>query len=203
LHYGDALVTLGIVPHPLVSTSEGARFDPPLPRVKAQRLSTDRGSGTWIPVATLDRVPLGALRVAERDGRMVCTGIHIVGEAPITASDLRRIPWRKLVAGAELLAWDHADQPDDVPPASFVQQRGRRGYSDGHYHQVAAAYMEALRTSPGSPIAHLQKTLRVKTSKGSVRPSKPTLHRWIAEARKRGFLAPATPERKRRAGSSV
>ena len=60
---------------------------------------------------------------------------------------------------------------------------GRRGRPDDFYREVARAYLDLAQTST-RPASELAETRRVPVT---------TTHRWIKEARRRGFLPPGRP----------
>lgn len=56
---------------------------------------------------------------------------------------------------------------------------GRRGYPDEHYRDVAKAYRRAKRRHPRAPVRALM---------DDEHAAEATVHRWLREARRRGFL---------------
>lgn len=157
---------------------------------------------------------------AVADGRLVLTGLRVDGEP--TAQVLRSIPVGRIeaAANAQLTAVDDAVVPAAVshrrPPAghepraseegwdtinpSLARARPagarqpvlelprppdgtRRRHPDAFYQQVAAAYLGLAQMS-SRPAAELAEA-------NGVPPS--TAHRWIKEARHRGFLPPGRP----------
>jgi transposase-like protein len=167
-----------------------------------------------LPASVLVRV------AAVADGRLVLTGLRIEGEP--TAQILRSIPVGRIeaAANAQLTAVDDAVVPaavlrrrpsaahqpqaseqgwDTTSPAraqarptepagtvlELAQQRGgtRRRHPDDFYRHVAAAYLSLAQAS-SRPAAELAEANGVPVS---------TTHRWIKEARHRGFLPPGRP----------
>lgn len=167
-----------------------------------------------LPVAVLVRV------AAVADGRLVLTGLRIDGEP--TAQVLRSIPVGRIeaAANAQLTVVEDAVVPaavmhrrrpaslepkesergwDTTSPAraqtrptgpagtvlELAQQRDgtRRRHSDDFYRHVAAAYLSLAQAS-SRPAAELAEANGVPVS---------TTHRWIKEARHRGFLPPGRP----------
>ena len=144
------------------------------------------------------------------DGRLVLTGLRIDG-AP-TAELLRAIPVGRIeaAANAQLAAVEaaHGTNPvvlirkvlGSLPVAEdrgwemtepelavtrAVQAAGgrMRGRPDIFYRQVADVYLEYAQASP-RPACDLADEHGVPVS---------TAHRWIKEARRRGFLSPGRP----------
>jgi hypothetical protein len=157
---------------------------------------------------------------AVADGRLVLTGLRVDGEP--TAQVLRSIPVGRIeaAANAQLTVVDDAVVPVAVsyrrPPAAHEPRASdegwdtispalararpagtrllvldlmrppdgtRRRHPEAFYQQVAAAYLALAQTSP-RPAAELAEANGVPTS---------TAHRWIKEARHRGFLPPGRP----------
>jgi hypothetical protein len=138
----------------------------------------------WVRV---DGAPLARpfwlrLGVAD-DGRPICTGLVIDSdpERELTARDLRRIPI------SDVLTRFARSRMSPNLQAALEQQPARRprpgsgGHSNDHYGQVARAYKRAKRKYPRAPIRALMVELHA---------SEPTVHRWLREATKRGFLQP-------------
>lgn len=149
------------------------------------------------------RYPGVKVRVADVDGRMTITGIEVLRSEGVTLDDLRSIPIPRLEA-----AWN--DQADRA--GMLVRQRvrlaGTRGeagvapampkmptkrelrlaiptgrrYPDGFYQRVASLYLALVANGirPGPAISEANPPVPVST-----------VHRWIKEARARGFLARA------------
>ena len=145
------------------------------------------------------------------DGRLALTGLFV--EGPLSADLLRAIPLGRIeaAANAQLVV-----NPDVVPPTStrapatgppealvggwetgdavlverppsrrkvHPEHTARRGRPDSFYDAVAAAYRDLARRS-SRPAAELAEAHEVPVT---------TAHRWIKEARRRGFLAPGRP----------
>ncbi|MGI8869472.1 MAG: hypothetical protein ACR2F6_11635 [Mycobacteriales bacterium] len=155
---------------------------------------------------------LFALRFVERDGRRVIDQVTVTGNR-LTTADLRAVPMRAEEATAnvpERRELDRVRREDREPSheelrdlfggstAAAKDLRNRPGKrrrslparadgSDAFYRQVATAYgiYAAHGTAPGRDIA-AEAGVPVTTA-----------HRWIREARRRGFL---TPGRKGTAG---
>jgi hypothetical protein len=83
--------------------------------------------------------------------------------------------------------WDTSDARLVARPTSRrrvrPEQTSGRGRPDSFYDAVAAAYRDLARRS-SRPAAELAETHGVPVT---------TAHRWIKEARRRGFLAPGRP----------
>lgn len=82
-------------------------------------------------------------------------------------------------------ATDFVPVPWEGPrPEVQTSRPGRRGHPDEHYRKIARAYTIAKRKYPKNPV---QKLMEATGTPGHPRPEA-TVHRWIREARKRGFL---------------
>jgi hypothetical protein len=154
-----------------------------------------------LPAAVAVRVAAGA------DGRLVLAGLRVDG-AP-TAELLRSIPVGRIeaAANAQLAVVDDAVVPtaptrrrqraargapggagwDTVDPGRAVERPGapggRRGRPAAFYRQIARAYLDLAQVS-SRPAVDLAEANAVPTT---------TAHRWIKEARRRGFLPPGRP----------
>lgn len=130
------------------------------------------------------------------EGRTRCTGLLMGPDAPsdITARGLREVPVadaiRYFAAASdddEIVRTIVGIWPDSAPDVPYgVLPRGRRPLDDEHYRLWAEKYRAALAKWPTSPVRSLALAEHVET---------PTLRRWLAEARRRGFLGEATPGR--------
>jgi hypothetical protein len=82
--------------------------------------------------------------------------------------------------------------------AAAVEQkaRGRRGYGDAFYRQVALEYLELTRQGKGGRgvLAELSKIMAERMGEAAPR-SRDNVRDWVAEARRRQFLTPGTPGR--------
>lgn len=150
------------------------------------------GSDVWVTVDDPDLLPwLAQVQVAHVDGVPRIIGLRLEprrGELPaglrvrdlvVTAEALRRLPLTELrAAGLHALqlelheALDVLGAPGKAP--------GQRSWDDEHYLRVAQVYRAAedAGTAPRQVIAE----------RWQVEP--PTVSRWLAEARRRGHLAP-------------
>lgn len=155
-----------------------------------------------LPVSTWFRMGVS------EDGRLVCTGLLLGGDVPdeeVTTSTLRGIPVAQLLAEVERMAkgehgalaeaWarevgigraDRFERPKVRP--------GRRGHPREHYEEVARRYLEALRTHPHKPTAHLAQTI-TDPDGHPVAPS--TVRRWLERAEQMGLLNRAEPGKAR------
>jgi hypothetical protein len=168
------------------------------------------GSSGWIAYANAEHPTWILARLAEgEDGRLIVVELRLAGER-IHSGVLRRVPISKLEMAvnyapgvAELVragldrpplpeleahavaSWEPfqpGKRPLTVPRLEIP--RGRK--SDDFYRRVAEIYAQLvpLTRRPAADMAEAAGAPAV------------TVHRWIAEARKRGFLPPA--ERGRR-----
>ena len=159
---------------------------------------------TPLAAVVLVRVAVGA------DGRLVLAGLRIDG-AP-TAELMRAIPVGRIeaAANAQLSVIDDAivanplvsprprplaapdgagDGWETTDPAYAIHRTHRpdvaraRGRPDGFYREVADDYLDLAQAShrPASDIA-ARRGVPVSTA-----------HRWVKEARRRGFLPPGRP----------
>lgn len=142
------------------------------------------------------------------DGRLVLVGLRIDGGP--TAELLRSIPVGRIeaAANAQLTVVDDTIVPsgpipqrpaggqpprpsphgwETTDPALARERppvtRGRRRHPDGFYREVARAYHD-LALGSSRPAAELAEANGVPRT---------TAHRWIKEARRRGYLPPGRP----------
>jgi len=168
----------------------------------------------WRQEPALSGTVLVRLAVAD-GGRLVLSGLRVDG--PPTAELLRSIPVGRIEAAAnaqlsvvddrvvaepvrwrdgrppvtaELATrgWETTDPQQAVrrpapAPAARELDEGRRGRPDAFYRDVASTYRHLASASP-RPAAELAEANRVPVT---------TAHRWIKEARRRGFLPPGRP----------
>lgn len=182
------------------------------------------GDDGWVSLPGPDGADGLHVRPRERDGRLMITDIYLHA-AEITPEILRGLSVRRLEAelnaaprleprqpypmGVAVVADFVRSTTDDTPEPSLADLRGRAreqaqlvrpkepdrprltrpdgATPDEFYPRVAAAYSQyALRTT--APAKEMAAEAGVPTT---------TAHRWIREARRRGFLPPA---RKGKAG---
>ncbi|MEV4170245.1 hypothetical protein [Nonomuraea sp. NPDC049709] len=125
------------------------------------------------PTAGLLRsIPVGRIEVA---ANAQLTAVDDV-ITPVTVSRLRQTELPSLDgAGWEMTAPDRA-----VPRPAPVRKRGR---PDDFYREIADTYHELAQVS-ARPAAELAELRDVPIT---------TAHRWVKEARRRGFLPPGRP----------
>ncbi|MFF4839278.1 hypothetical protein ACFY2G_04345 [Streptomyces collinus] len=186
----------------------------------------ETGAPGWVEVAVPDVVPRILVKAVEKDGRWVVGNLLVVSDA-LDSATLKSIPIARIesllntrtvgaaltarrsgVAGPDWLPSYEAEfeQLDDalarylanstrptsspspgVAPPREPLSRPDGSDPDAFYRQVAEAYNDAVRET-SAPAKVLSEEAGVPTT---------TVHRWIFEARRRGFLPPA---RKGRAG---
>lgn len=166
--------------------------------------------GNWYEWRPEPRLPASVFVrvVVGEGGRLVLDGLRIDG--PPTADLLRAIPVGKLeaTANAQLAVVDDAVVPvrnrrprpvrppeattagwEISDPATAVPRRAAqpagRGRPDHFYRDVATVYLDYAQGSH-RPAADLAERHEVPVT---------TAHRWIKEARRRGFLPPGRPGR--------
>lgn len=122
--------------------------------------------------------------------------LHLPGG--IRAGDLKRISWARWLTlateyrnscglrdqrGADRVVQVVGGLRDGsrMSRAKPGARRGRPGYDDSFYKDVASKYMAALVSTPRSPIATLSRTMNVSRSTAGV---------WVHRSRARGFLPP-------------
>ncbi|GAB3844328.1 hypothetical protein GCM10027610_058600 [Dactylosporangium cerinum] len=153
--------------------------EPPLGATILVRLKLT-SNGRWVLDGLLvDGAPTAALLRAIPVGR-----IEAAANAQAADSSL---PRQETVAGQESLAGDPGTQSTDrrrrsarsLPPGV----RRIRGRPDTFYQHVAAVY-RGLAQQSTHPVADLAASHDIPMT---------TAHRWIKEARRRGFLPPGRP----------
>lgn len=154
-------------------------------------------------------IPRVLVQVQRRSGRAYVTGLVVLGEHVDTAvmKDISVARVEAILNHPDLV--EHQQDSDEQPIANAlgalmerteVGAESRQLFAkrepltrpdgsdpDGFYRQVATAYNSAVLTT-AAPAPLLAEEAGVPVA---------TVHRWISEARRRGFLAPA---RKGRAG---
>jgi hypothetical protein len=138
------------------------------------------------------------LRVGRgQQGQIVCTGLLIGGELPVTvtARDLRAIPLSRLLADARTDAnsfgWWVKQNLATKGSAVPVLRPGPKGHPRAHFEAVANAYRRAVEEDP-APVRRLSAEFR--TPEGRPTPE-PTVRRWIQRARDMELLGRSTPGR--------
>ena len=175
----------------------------------------------WLEPSPADWVDDGVtwrvvLRWADIDGFVECVGVAIEpgqeNRRVLSAAVLRRLPIGRLVrearasryrdAGGDLLE-AFGDGLVDEPVSTWLGEsaapwgerpaRGKARLDDQHFAQVAQLYSAAVQRGrpPGKAVAE------------AMHASRPTVTRWLAEARKRGLLPPTTQGRAGAAASGV
>jgi hypothetical protein len=165
--------------------------------------------GAWYWSTQID-VPSLIAHTAEVDGRVVID--HLVISAPdITAATLRAVSLRSLIALAGQVLAEHGQLIDETPegaallaavnayPLRGTRRTGKRTATraplmrpdgtdpEGFSRRVAEAYNDAVEQTK-TPAKVLAEEAGVPVT---------TVHRWVRDARRLGFLPPA---RKGRAG---
>ncbi|MDP8931088.1 MAG: hypothetical protein M3O70_21575 [Actinomycetota bacterium] len=125
-----------------------------------------------------------AVKVGQRDGKAVVIGLLL--ESPdgseITARALRKT--LSLPQLLETLGQVYARRGDADPlvadaVVSRPRRPGPRGWPDAHYQQVAEVYSRNLKAHPRRPM---------KITAEQFGTSEATARRWVARARKLGYL---------------
>lgn len=116
----------------------------------------------------------------------------------MTPSTLQRFPWARWLSFADSYWRTHDNDPDDahvrVAIRTFNAERGRpntgrpgrRGHPPEHYAGVATRYHQLRAEGASNPTTRLAAERHVSRS---------TAAGWVSEARRRGFLPPARPNR--------
>lgn len=135
----------------------------------------------WVSVPADNGMRIRA-RLAERDGRMVVTGLHITGDH-VTATTISTLHLARLEAAATAkLAQVNPrvrDEGDGHRAADRpVLERPERPFPDEFYHLIAGCYLSAAIETE-NPVSLLAR-------EGGF-PHE-TVRRWVKEARKRGYL---------------
>jgi hypothetical protein len=166
------------------------------------------GRGGWVDYADADVPEWVSVRVQPNEqGRLVVVEVHLVGDR-IDSALLRRLPLGRIEAMA-----NHPDHVEVIrahvaaaPRPDFEPQAGRRRAPwvpkevtwsidldvpkgrkpEAFYQRVAAIYADAAQLSR-RPAAEIADAVGVPVV---------TVHRWVAEARKRGFLPAAESGRR-------
>ena len=129
-------------------------------------------------------------------GRLVCLGLRVESDSPISARDLRKIKLPEILnAAARSAAMDDPEFSSALlgyqPQGALLRPRahpGRRGYSREHFEEqeLARIYADALRRDPRRPARYVAGALYI---------TEHTARRWIKRAQALGVI-PAESEEK-------
>ncbi len=127
--------------------------------------------------------PRVMVRITERGGRFLVDELRLLGG--VSAERLRSVPLGSIEAAANALMHGGAGGPSGVPAEIPHELRltAVRGYPDGFYDAIAAAYRTRAHAST-RPVVDLAEANRVPVT---------TAQRWVREARARGKLPPGRP----------
>jgi hypothetical protein len=169
-----------------------------------ERLSLQNGG--WVRYRA-DRLPAPVLvRFQEHTGRLVVTELYLEHQGGIEATLLRQVPLGRIEAWANspeaagsirarlgLVVPDlraaaselgRTYNPKKVTPALVLDApESRRDHGDDFYRSVARVYGQAAATHR-APATAMAEANHVPVS---------TVHRWVKEARRRGFLPAGRP----------
>jgi hypothetical protein len=166
--------------------------EPPLPGTVLVRVAVGDGGRLVLTGLRVEGVPTAELLRAIPVGRIEATAnaqLSIVDDEVVPAPPVRLPEHPGRVAEAADGGWDVPDPGVAVPrpgaraPVPDSNGGGRRGRPDGFYRDVARAYLDLAQAST-RPVAVLAEA-------NGVPPT--TAHRWVKEARRRGFLPPGRP----------
>ncbi len=143
----------------------------------------ERGADGWREIQFFPRVwPKLFVKDIEREGRLVVTAIRIETERGLSTEDLRQPRLTVPAIEASLNNYREAKaQRDASRKPKALKVPSRPPYPDSFFEAVAFEYRRAIAS--GKPPAP---TISIKTG----RPV-PTVHGWVREARRRGFLPSA------------
>jgi len=127
--------------------------------------------------------PRVMIRIAERDGRFLVEELRLLGG--VSAERLRSVPLGRIEAAANALMHSGSGRQPGVPAEIPRELRltSARGYPDGFYDAIAAAYRTLAHAST-RPVLDLADANGVPVT---------TAQRWVREARARGKLPPGRP----------
>jgi len=130
------------------------------------------------PTAELLRaIPVGRIEAAA-NAQLCVVGDTIVGDLPASR---RPRPLAAPDSGSD--GWDTVDPVRAVRRTVRADATRARGRPDVFYREVADAYLDLAQASH-RPASEIADTHGVPVS---------TAHRWVKEARRRGFLPPGRP----------
>lgn len=164
------------------------RQEPPLPGTVLVRVTAEPGGRLVLSGLRVEGVPTAEFLRSIPVGRIEAAAnaqLSVVDDVIIATAPPGR---RDAAAAREPLLFDTGwEAPDPVRPASRPTGRpsaaARRRRPDDFYRVIASAYLDLAQTS-ARPAAELAEAHRVPAT---------TAHRWIKEARRRGFLPPGRP----------
>jgi hypothetical protein len=158
------------------------RQDPPLPAPVFVRVGAAHGGRLVLTGLRLDASPTAELLRSVPVGR-----IEAAANAQLTVVDEVVVPVRLDRGPAAQPSVDGNTGWETTDPATAreraVDGGRRRGRPDEFYRDVARTYRESAQTSP-RPVWDLADAHGVPLT---------TAHRWVKEARRRGFLPPGQP----------
>lgn len=147
-----------------------------------------QGDDEPVTAGHLRRLPVGAVEAAINDrGWTIRPRLDTSG--PDLRTELGKTPWMRSVSTSRSTSWsveiaDQVGTTDGVDPPPLHRPPGR--LSEDFFLAVARAYSRHASTPGARPGPELAKEAGVAVK---------TVHGWISEARKRGFLPPATKGR--------
>ena len=173
------------------------RQEPPLAAAVLVRVVGTPGGRLVLAGLRIDGEPTAELLRAIPVGRIEATAnaqLTIVADAIVPLAEGRPVPhrprWPRGAPPPEPPEVDGWDTPEPTRPARRPRAgrapgaaHAARGRPDRFYREVAAAYLDLAQAS-ARPAADLAQTHGIPTT---------TAHRWIKEARRRGFLPPGRP----------
>lgn len=138
--------------------------------------------GTFVP----DPYRVIWLRFEEHEARLACTGVHLDRNSELTARQLTELPFGAIVEQArgavEMIA---------NVKLTGRRRRGRIGFDDEFYKEIARFYRKAVVVHPRAPIRWMAEEGLPEEFRGSVE----TVRRWVHQARRRGHLGRSIPGR--------
>jgi hypothetical protein len=159
------------------------RQEPPLAEVVEVRIAVGSGGRLVLCGLRIDGAPSAELLRAIPVGRIeaAANAQLAVVDAEIVAAAPRSIRERPIAPPESSLdGWDIVDPSRAVTRSADGRSRGR---PDVFYRQVADAYLDLSQASH-RPASDIAQSHGVPVT---------TAHRWVKEARRRGFLPPGRP----------
>lgn len=171
------------------------RQEPPLPTPVLVRVAVVPDGRLVLTGLRVDGGPSAELLRSIPVGRIEAAAnaqLTVVDDAIVPTVPPRQRPGSARIPNASEQGWDAIDTgraherpptPPRLPWRTRTATDGRRGHPDAFYRRVADAYLDLAQAS-SRPAAELAEANSVPTT---------TAHRWIKEARRRGYLPPGRP----------
>jgi hypothetical protein len=159
---------------------------PPLAAVVSVCVSVGAGGRLVLSGLRIDGAPTAELLRAIPVGRIEAAAnaqLAVVDDVIVRTAPINPRPRPTTPPAVSDEGWETTDPVHAVPRVSRPDVARTRGRPDGFYRDIADTYLELASVSP-RPASDIAARQGVPVS---------TAHRWVKEARRRGFLPPGHP----------